>query len=160
MASGPTPPGIGPTLARVMSDPTLHKQADTEAKVAIEKAIAEETLQMYCAHGNSRIVHKGPFSAMPAEFQNKVPKEHTALWHVSNEDDMLLGLYVYVHAEAAEINTYLLRMKQLMEDEIKEAEVGGRLRDRKVFGIAQMGMSMSFFLRGSGGLEGVGLGGI
>lgn len=44
----------------------------------------------------------------------------------------------------------LLRLKQLMEDEIKEAEIGGRLTDGKVFGIAQMGMFISFFQQGDG----------
>lgn len=159
IASGPTPPGRGPILARVMSDPTFYKQADTEAKVAIEKAIAEEKLEMYFATAGSTVVHKGPLPAMPADSQGMVPKEHTALWYVLHEDDKLRVVYVYAHAEAAEENKYMLALMQVMEKEVQEADRGGRLRDGKVFVIAQAGMGMSFFEYRGGGLQDVGFGG-
>lgn len=161
IASGPAPPGVGPILARVMSDPTFYHQADTKAKVSIEKAVAEEKLQMYFATAGGSIVHKGPLPAPPAESEGAVlPKEYTALWYVLHEDDMLWVVYVYAHAKAAEENEFLLRLIRVMEDEIKEAERGARVRDGKVFGIAQAGMAMSFFEYRGGGLQGKGLGGI
>ena len=128
-----------------MSDPTFHKDADTEAKVAIEKAVAEEMLQRYFPGPLGRVVRKGPLPATPAD---TAPREHTALWHVLKEDDRLSVVYAYAHAGGETedgLSMYMLRLRQVIGEEIKEAEMGGRVRGGKVFGIAQAGMTMSFF---------------
>ena len=37
--------GVGPVLARIQSDPTFYRLASTDAKVRVERAVAEEKLQ-------------------------------------------------------------------------------------------------------------------
>ncbi|KAL9135396.1 MAG: hypothetical protein Q9175_003409 [Cornicularia normoerica] len=149
--STPTNPGGGPIRARIILDPTFYKEADTEAKVAVEKAVAEEMLQMYSSGG--RIAHKGPLSALPAESQGTVPKEHTFLWHVLNEHDLLCTVYVYAHAETPDQYGCLGKLMQVMADEIEEAEKGVRLGKGKVGGIAQAGSAIAFFEYLGGGLR-------
>lgn len=153
MASGPASPGVGPIHARLISDPTFYENADTEAKVAIEKSTAEEKLQMYFSSGGRVVVHKGP---LPSAFMGEeVPREHTALWHVVDKRDMLYIVYGYAYPGAEQENSVMLGLMQVLEDEIKGAGRGGLLSDEKIFAIAQAGRKISFYEYRKGGSRGV-----
>lgn len=58
------------------------------------------------------------------------------------------------------LSMYIWRLMQVIREEIKEAEMGGRVRGGEVCGIAQAGMTMSFFEYGGGNLGNAGLGGV
>lgn len=168
-SSGPAaPPAVGPVLARVHSDPAFYHNANTDAKVAVEKAIAEEKLEMF--KPNHDVVTKDP-PPLLLRLRNgtsggvvPLPKERTALWHVLFKDDhdehagMIKVVYLYAHFESendkGEGGAALL---DALNHEFRRAEKEGKLWDQRAFGIAQAGMQVSFwaFDGAVGGVRGV-----
>lgn len=169
MASGPASPGVGPVLARAIADPTFYQNADTDAKVAVEKAIAEEKLEM--CKPDFDVVCKGPLQALllllrhgtTTTFSGVVPppEERTALWHVlykDAEDAMIKIVYVYAHFEPEDDEEEnMAALRGVLKGQFELVEKEGRLRGRKAFGIAQAGMRFLFFEYdgGGGGLSAV-----
>lgn len=141
---------MGPVLARVISDPTFYKNADTDAKVAVEKAIAEEKLEMFKTDLTT-VVSKGPPPLHLLDHGTTVPKERTALWHVlykDDDDNAIKVVYVYAHFETEEkegAESNMAALLGVLRDEFELAEKEGRLRGRRAFGIAQAGTGLSFF---------------